>query len=265
MSDRWRIKTGDPFPGSTSYVAPGVDEAGVEVVLKLAARGPEVLAEIHALRAYAGGASVRLLDCDEARGGLLLERLRPGASLASLQDDEQATRIAAGVIRDLWRPLPAGHSFPSAADWFADLKKLRERFGGGAGPFPLRLVEMAEAESRDLLSSQEPPLLLHGDLHHYNILSAERRPWVAIDPKGLAAEPAYEGGALLRNPTPRLFTNLDIQRRRIKVLAEELTLDSQRIKAWAIAQGVLAAWWSYEDGEPDWEAFLECAEMLARV
>ncbi len=38
-----------------------------------------------------------------------------------------------------------------------------------------------------------------GDLHHENILAAERAPWLAIDPKGVIGEPAYEMGALLRN------------------------------------------------------------------
>jgi streptomycin 6-kinase len=72
---------------------------------------------------------------------------------------------------------------------------------------------MAESLFRELIASSESPVLLHGDLHHFNILSARRQPWLAIDPKGVAGEPAYEPGALLRNPNPELCTDIEVQRR----------------------------------------------------
>jgi streptomycin 6-kinase len=145
------------------------------------------------------------------------------------------------------------------------LTRLRQRFGGGTGPFPSALIELAESLFAELLSSSEPPVLIHGDLHHKNILTAQRRGWVAIDPKGLAAEPAYEVGALLRNPTLELRTNVAVQRRRVEVLAEELDLDRGRIVAWGVAQAVLSAWWGYEDGHNGWDARSEGAETLRQL
>ena len=103
-------------------------------------------------------------------------------------------------MRELWRPLPPDSQFPTASQWAAGLSDLRKTFEGGTGPFPARLVEQAESLFRELLGSAEPSVLLHGDLHHFNILAGQRRPWLAIDPKGMAGEPAYEVGALLRNP-----------------------------------------------------------------
>jgi streptomycin 6-kinase len=120
-------------------------------------------------------------------------------------------------------------------------------------------------EFRQLLASSEPPVLLHGDLHHFNILSAGRRPWVAIDPKGLAGERAYEAGALLRNPDTRLSTDEGAQRRRIDIFRDELALDRDRMLGWGIAQAVLSAWWSYEDSGSGWESACACAEVLMRV
>ena len=46
------------------------------------------------------------------RSVLLLERLVPGTLLGTLEDDEAATSAAATVMRQLWRPVPAGHPFP---------------------------------------------------------------------------------------------------------------------------------------------------------
>jgi streptomycin 6-kinase len=111
-----------------------------------------------------------------------------------------------------------------------------------------------------------PPVLLHGDLHHHNILSAERQPWLALDPKGVIGEPAYEVGALLRNPFPQILSLPGPGRllaRRVDQLAAELDFDRQRLVGWGIAQAVLAAWWSFEDHGHGWQGCLTCAELLA--
>src|SRR5579859_7333229 len=96
----------------------------------------------------------------------------------------------------------------------------------------------------------DEPMLLHGDLHHDNILMAGRQPWLAIDPKGLVGEPAYETGALLRNALARVFSASQPQRvlaRRVDQLAAELGLDRVRICGWGLAQAVLSVWWGIED------------------
>jgi streptomycin 6-kinase len=186
--------------------------------------------------------------------------------LVTIEDDEQATAIAAGVMRRLWRPLPEGHPFRSVADWAAGFDRLRRRFAGGSGPLPPPLVERAESLFAELLASMAGPVLLHGDLHHFNILAAGREPWLAIDPKGIAGEPAYEVGALLRNPWPELLARPRPDRilaRRVDQLAEELGFDRQRIVGWGLAQAVLSAWWCLEDGAGDWAYAIGCARLLA--
>ncbi len=260
---RWQLKIAKtPFTLSHSYVAPALTARDREVVVKLGVPNPELSTEIRALRLYGGGAAVRLLDADEQKGLLLLEHLRPGSMLLRVEDDALATVTVARTMRELWRPLPAEPQFPTAAKWASGLQRLRQRFGGGTGPFDPRLVQTAESLFGELLASSDSPVLVHGDLHHFNILSATRRPWVAIDPKGLAAERAYEVGALLRNPAPHLCLDLGVQRRRIDLLADELGFDRRRIVGWAAAQAVLSAWWSYEDSGSGWEPAMMCAEVL---
>ena len=90
--------------------------------------------------------------------------------------------------------------------------------------------------------------MLHGDLHHFNLLRSEAHAWLAIDAKGVVGEPAYETGALLRNPKPEPLT-LRVLRRRADRLAEALGLDVARVYGWAYSQAVLSAAWSVEDGE----------------
>jgi streptomycin 6-kinase len=262
---RWKIRVAAPYSLSFNYVAPALTTGGQPVVLKLGVPNPGLSLEIQALQEFAGGAAVRLLDSDPDRGIILLERSEPGHTLASLGDDEQATRAAAEVMRELWRPLPRHTTFPTTSQRAAGLSALRETFSGGTGPFPAALVEQAEYLFRELLSSQEPSVLLHADLHHFNILAGQRRPWLAIDPKGLAGEPAYEVGALLRNPGPRMCTDAQVQGRRIEVLHEELGFTKDRMLGWGMAQAVQSAWWSFEDSGTEWQWLCACAAVLARL
>lgn len=266
---RWSIEALPPFPNlSYSYIAPARRADGTQVVLKVHVPSPESLTEIEGLRTYDGTGCVRLLDADPEQAILLLERLAPGTPLLGLEDDEEATRIIAGVMRRLRRPAPRNHRFPTIADWANGLGKLRDRFEGGTGPLPSDLVERAEGLFRDLLASMGEQVLLHGDLHHENILAAEREPWLAIDPKGVAGEPAFEIGPLFKNPLPRILCAPDphlLLERRVDILHEELGFDKERIFGWALAQTVLAAWWCIEDGDDCWERFIACARVLAAL
>ena len=266
---RWSLTILPPFePLTYNYVAPAIREDSAEVVLKVGVPNSELLTEIEALRRFDGQGIVQLLDADPELGILLLERLKPGAPLSKLTDDEQATSIAVQVMRQLWRPAPPEHPFPTVAKWAAGLERLRRRFGGGTGPLPGEWVETAENLFGELIGSMAEPVLLHGDLHHENILSAERQPWLALDPKGVVGEPAYEVGALLRNPIPGLLAQPHPERtlaRRVDQLAEELGLERARLVGWGLAQAVLSAWWNVEDHGHGWEWGIACAEVLARL
>src|SRR5215212_5038892 len=100
----------------------------------------------------------------------------------------------------------------------------------------------AEDLFTELSKSQSAPMLLHGDLNYGNVLAATRQPWLAIDPKGVVGEPAYETGVLLRDRFPELLKRDNPRRvleRRIDQLAEALKVDRARIRGWGIARAVL--------------------------
>jgi streptomycin 6-kinase len=265
---RWSLEVGPPFAAlSYNYVAPAVRADGAEVVLKVGIPHPELMTEIEALGLYDGHGIVRLLDADREQGALLLERLKPGVPLSALEDDEMATSIMAQVMRELWRPAPVSHSFPTLPKWTAALHRLRPHFDGGSGPFPPALIAEAETLFAELMASAAEPVLLHGDLHHDNILTAERRPWLALDPKGVVGEPAFEVGAMLHNPLPQLLQRPNPGRvlaRRVDQLAEELGIDRARIRAWGIVYAVLSAWWDYEDSGRLAEGTITCGVLLSQ-
>ena len=257
---RWSLSSGPPFAALThSYTAPAWDIHGAGVVLKLAVPDRFVAAEIDALRLFEGDGAARLVDGDESLGVMLIERLEPGALLLET-DEREATSIAAGLMVRLRRPVPPGHRFHDAWEWMQGLDRLRLAFDGGTGPFPAPLIERAEAHLRNPSGEKA---VLHGDLHHYNVLSAEREPWLAIDPKGIVGEPEYEAAAFLRNnlidkPEPRRVLSTRLDR-----IAEEAGLDRERMIGWGIADRVLSAWWAYEESGCADEADLVIAALYA--
>lgn len=255
---------------SYNYVAPVRLPDGTLAVLKAGVPRPELIHEIEALRYYAGEGAVRLRADWPEQGVFLLEQVQPGTPAAELEDDDQATRIAAGVIQALHAPrenLPADflEQFPSVADWGLGFARLRARYGGGSGPLPEALLAAAERVYAELLATSEQPVLLHGDLHHWNLLASARRGWLAIDPQGVLGEPDYEVGAWLRNPYPALAGWADArqwQARRIAIFAEMLGFDRQRLWGWGFAQAVLSAVWSDEEAAEDVEIWLAIARSL---
>lgn len=271
-AERWHLTIFPPFANlSFHYAAPAQRADGLQVVIKADSPTGEFAQEVEALRFFQDGGMVRLLEVDEEREIVLLERLLPGMPLASLvpAEDERATSILVAVMKRIWRPAPAQHSFPTVEGWGSGLHRLRTQYQGGYGPFSPRLVEEAKTHFAELSASCPQHLLLHGDLHHDNVLLAGDT-WRAIDPKGVVGDPGYDIGALLYNPLDWLATVPNPRKmlaRRVDQLAEELEMDREHIRGWGLAQSVLSAWWDVED-KPDAELqhdTLLCAEILASL
>jgi streptomycin 6-kinase len=282
-STRWDLTDVQPAPTLSYNFVAFAKRGNEQVVLKMGVPNDEMESEIEALRLFNGEGACRLLDCDEERSWMLLERLQPGVMLSTLENDEEATTIAAEVMQKIWRPLesvsllanskrqtpaqkPASglQRFIRLSDWFDGLKELRVLFNGGTGPLNEKLVERVEGSVKEFLAENHKPVFMHGDFHHYNILSSERG-WLVIDPKGVIGPACYEVGPLLINPWGDLLGRKDYRgmtKRRIDILHECLGFERERIHEWGVAHAILSAWWSIEDNT-GWEYAAAFAEMIA--
>ena len=262
IEERWSARTGGPFDSSYHYVAPAVRADSTEVVLKLGVPNEDYGREVETLRICGGRGVVRLLQSDTVVGAMMLERLRPGTYLGDIPDKERAISIAAGVMRRFWRPAPGEHPFPNVSEYEGGLKWLQLQLDG-TSPLPKPLVARAEAMLRELIEEGNEPVVLHGDLHPWNILSAEREPWLAIDPKGVVGDPAYVLGPFIYSlRLPREQPALALSRW-LDQFAEELGFERERIVSAAMPRAVLAAW---PDGPAEvWDAPLACAELLSEL
>jgi len=268
FAERWSlIGFGRPFDLSYNYVIPVTRGDGSEAVLKVSVPDDEYRGEMAALALYKGEGCCHLLEADPARGVMLLERLRPGTMLAELDNDEEATAIAAQLMQQLWRPMPADHSFVKVEQWFQAFTRHRQQYGG-VGPLDEQIFLAAERIIGELLQANNPAMLLHGDYHHHNILQADRSPWLIIDPKGIVGDPGYEVGAFLYNPIGlhERYPNLQpVLERRVHQLSEILGFERQRILQWGIAQAVLSAVWTCEGEGYGWEPTMAVARILLTI
>ena len=259
-AERWSLTLGEPYEhGHASLTLPAALPDGPPAVLKVGYPHLEAEHEAEALAHYDGRGAVRLLAHDAERSALLLERCEPGTPLWEVADDEEATLIAAAVVRRLWeRPPEETHPFrvlaAEAPAWAEQLRRDWESLGR---PFERRLVEAMERLVTELAASQSDPVLCHQDFQGSNVLRAQREPWLSIDPKPIVGEPAFDVASLLRDR--RWDIRASVIRRRLDVLAAELGLDHERMRGWGI---VHALYWGVGPGKVE-EDMLECARILS--
>jgi len=96
---------GDPWHGSNALVLP-VRRGGEQFALRLTAPDESFPAEVAALRFWAGRGTVLLVETDLGAGTMLLERLDPARSLATLPLAE-ANHHAGRMMRRLAVPAPS--------------------------------------------------------------------------------------------------------------------------------------------------------------
>lgn len=263
LATRWSLTLEPHFPEiAINYVAPATQAGDTPCVLKVSRHVDETRNEIAALDLWDGDGAARLLAADPDAGALLVERLEPGTMLVEVaeSDDDTATLIAAGVLRRLWRPVPDGSDLRPLESWCAAYDRNRERLTRGDGGFPAALFQRADAMRRDLLASTTAPSVLHGDMHHFNVLRAQRAPWLAIDPKGLAGDRCFDVCQFLRNPDD---VPAALNRRRLDIFCAELGLDRARTGDWCFVHAVLDACWDFEDGNSWHDAVAYAKETLS--
>ena len=237
-----------PPYGFCSVVLPVRTASGQPAALKVGIPDEESEHEAYLLQAWQGNGTVRLLRADPHARALLLERLHP-EDLTTVGDDE-ACELVAGFYGRIHIPaLPRLRPITGfVTRWLDNLAILPHD-----APLPRRLVRQTLSTGRDLVSAVGGGrTVVHGDLHHLNVLAADREPWLVIDPKGFNGEPEYEPAPMLWNRWDDLVATGNLReaiRRRFFTLVDVAGLDEDRARAWVVVRMVLNAHWSIEDAE----------------
>ena len=242
----WALEPdGEPHQTPSSRLLP-VLRGGRAAFLKVAMH-PEEMRGGAVMAYYAGAGAAEVLVHDDR--AVLLERLDGPRSLAAMArggDDEAACRILCEVVARLQvrRPGPRPAVLIPLETWFAALWPVAEREGS--------LYALSAGIARELLVEQGAPAVLHGDIHHGNVLDGGPRGWRAIDPKGLLGDRGYDYANLICNPDAETaLANFD---RRVEIVSEMSGLARARVLRWLLAYLGLSASWTLSDGGDPWQA-----------
>ncbi len=255
LTDEWSLSyDGQPAYGRSGLVLPVRTDAGRPGMLKIGYIHADGAGEPVALQLWGGRGAVELWAADPRRGALLLERLGT-TDLTSIDVVE-----ACGVVGELYGlihrpPTPRLVDLRTLlARWLDDVRSLPR------DAVPSRFVEQALAAAPRLLAD-EPRAVIHGDLHYENVLRGERRPWLVIDPKGFAGDPAYELAPMLWNRWSELGDEAGAGiRDRFYALVDASGLDERRCRDWVVVRAVICVSWEHvaaagrplSDAQSDW-------------
>ncbi|TDX08828.1 streptomycin 6-kinase [Kribbella sp. VKM Ac-2566] len=257
--DEWQLTvSGDPLSGEASLILPVVRRDGTEAMLKLQSVNDESESEALALRTWNHDDVVEVYEDDPETSTLLLERLEP-RTLDDLPDDVEATRILAELLNHLSAvPAPPGirHLSDIAAGMIEDAPRVIPML---ADPAEQALAWRYVAQVTELLP--EPgDRLLHWDLHYYNVMAAKRQPWLVIDPKPLAGDPAFELMPAVWNRWDDLVATGDLSqaiRGRFDLMLEVSGIDRDRALGWTAGRILQNVLWFTADGATRIEAELK--------
>ncbi|QOR64739.1 hypothetical protein IM538_12805 [Cytobacillus suaedae] len=243
---KWSLQIKEPYSLSINYVAPAVMDDGSDVVVKICIPGKGFQDELDVLRLFDGEGMVKLIEFDEENGIFILERLTPGGTLAEVNDDEEACRIAANVVKRISVVAPRNCKIPTIKGREDNLRGILEKHPNGIGPFSKHILIKALNIFTYLNNTSTQQYLLHGDFHHYNVLSSGNSQWTAIDPKGLVGEVEYDLIQYMLNKLPE-NNAFDVIKKRVEIFTEELQLNEQRLLLWGYCHTVLSTSWSVDD------------------
>jgi len=266
-AQKWQLQNLRVMPNlSFHYVASAFSlKINKPIALKIRIDHRNFMAEKNTLAYYDGSGCAALYDWDETVHALLLEQCIPGIPLASFDGLEDGSIfIAAHIIRLLQsKKITAYNSqhFPRLSDWLNIFKspiinKLPTHHHQ-------RLISCLQLnEVQDAITD----FLLHGDLHQGNILLNGDK-WVAIDPKGVIGNPAFEVASFICNPISEILTQSnprEIVANRIHLFSQALAIDKQEIKVWSYIRALLGACWALEDNT-DHHPWLKIAEIIESI
>ncbi|MFI5733854.1 aminoglycoside phosphotransferase family protein [Kribbella sp. NPDC051587] len=252
LVDRWDCTPdGDWMHGEVGVIVP-VQRSGEPLVLKVSFTHPGNVHEPDAYIAWAGRGAVHLHERADEYYAMLLER----AHATTLRDSGADVAAVGGAMsRLLTIPAPDGRGALGDAPGPRELPRLQDRADEWAAELAKDAAEFAGAlpdvvvarafGAIDELVREQPDVLIHGDLHHRNILSADREPWLAIDPKGLIGDPAYDAVTFLKARTLVLMKGdlLAGLEREFVAYCEAAELDKARVRRWIQLELVRTAYW----------------------
>ncbi|AIF45684.1 aminoglycoside phosphotransferase family protein [Virgibacillus sp. SK37] len=260
---KWKLVNHGPVTNlSYNYVLNVTDIGGNPFILKIGVPNADFANEVHTVQIYNGKGCARIIKAVPEEGVMLLEQLQPGNMLDTLETEEEQIEQYVNVWRAIRRPIPPQGKQPTPliTNWFESLSTYRKTYTEGDRITEEHLL-LAEQFIEEVNRTTKGAALLHGDLHHENILFSKHKGWLAIDPKGVIGDEYYDTISFLINKLEGKANQRDVLRYRVKRLSELLQLEEKRLLKAAVALSTLYACWAQEDNA-EWEQTYQCTKWF---
>jgi streptomycin 6-kinase len=261
VAEAWGLEVGPPFEpgGNISWVAPCTRRGdATPLVLKVQLPHPESAPEGLALAAWDGHGAVRLHEHDPGRRALLLERCAPGTDLHGERDVGAAFDAATALVRDLHAaPVPPG--LPALGDVLAGWADHLEDRRPLLPEIDDDVWSLVQTTMRSPGGISGTSVLLHGDLNPTNVLSSARG-WLAIDPKPMVGDPAYDAARTILQLAPEGDDPVAVVGARIARSAAALDVDQAAIATWCLVDVLETGGFAAATGDP-----AEAGRLLAML
>ncbi|GLK64887.1 aminoglycoside phosphotransferase family protein [Paracoccus kondratievae] len=258
---RWGLLAdGEPVITATARLLPVLRQE-MPAMLKLSSQ-PDQQRGAALMDWWAGDGAAKVLARDDH--AILMERATGTRSLADMArtgGDDSACRILCATAKRLHRQRSGKLPDLVPLDrWFHDLEAGAVNHGG--------ILVQSLQTARDLLADQREQTVLHGDLHHDNVLDFGERGWRATDPHGLIGERGFDYANIFTNPdlsdpTHPVATQPGRFQQRLSVVVEASGLERRRWLQWILAWTGLSAAWFLQDKDPLAKVDLTIAAMAA--
>jgi streptomycin 6-kinase len=244
--NQWNlVPDGDPIITNTSRLLPVIYK-GSSAMLKIAI-SEEERSGAALMIWWDGEGAARIFKHENDT--ILMERAIGNRSLVSIANagqDDEASKIICEVVAKLHaknkKPLPS--TLVSLSTWFRSLHFAAIEQGG--------IFTQVSSIAEELLKNPQDIVVLHGDIHHQNILDSGSHGWIAIDPKGLLGERGFDYANIFCNPDWEVAASPGRLARQATIVAETAGLERSRLIKCIFAYAGLSAAWSLEDGDsPD--------------
>lgn len=268
---QWNLSpSGEHFFTHSSFLCP-VTYEGQDAMLKIVKEDDDEVHGAEILKFFDGQGSVRLLKDDQTVQ--LLERVIPYQNEMSLEQmvlagkDDAATHIICDVI-DKIHSYTCGKSIPKSYSVFSDRISETQKLmiEGRVSDNDMPMFTESIALSRLLFEKTKPThMLLHGDLHHFNVMNSSNRGWLAIDPKGIWGPKVYEYVIMLCNPTLHLHivASPDRMNRQAEIISKRSGIDRNLIVNFTFIHALQVAAWCLSP--PDKEYWLACGRTAKSI
>lgn len=217
------------------------------VILKWDRNVSQLQSEYHMLTRLNGISACKVYAFDMENGLLLEECILPGTVLREETSLERRIEAFVQIFCAIHTNETCGETY---LDWLISVNEYCKNHP--TDPELARMTAEAHAICEELFAKYPDRVLLHGDLHHDNLLFRADGTYAMIDPKGVIGPAILDLPRFILNETDTVHTEPDEEHiaRVIRLLSEQLDYPINDVRKLYFMETVLANIWSLEDGEP---------------